>query len=329
MSLHVFESWRSRTRNSYNVYLKKFEVYAFERDFQPLETSIENACDFLCGLFLEGYSYSALGQARSALSAVLPEINGKTFGEQKLTRRVMKSFYDKNPPRSKYFEFWDPDVPLTYLREYTPNIKLSVFDMTVKLCFLLAILSAQRCQTLADLKVDDFKFANNERSVTLLYSTVLKNSRVGQKLGFQTLEKFDEDPTLCIVTNIQAYLFKTRDIRAKYALRRDGGPFFVGTRPPYQGVTAQTVSKWIRRVLSLSGISTKRYGAHSTRGVSGSVMVLMNVPIKEVLERAAWKSESTFRVFYHKPITKVANPHANAILQRATDNRKSNKVKRK
>ena len=52
----------------------------------------------------------------------------------------------------------------------------------------------------------------------------------------------------------------------------------------------------------MSGVQVQCYKAHSIRGASASKLAVLNVPVEEIMKKAFWKKESTFRRFYDKPI---------------------------
>ena len=59
-------------------------------------------------------------------------------------------------------------------------------------------------------------------------------------------------------------------------------------------------------MLGLSGIDTK-FKAHSTRSASTSKALSAGISLTEIVKRGQWKSDSTFRKFYHKDIKDTKN----------------------
>ena len=87
------------------------------KGFDLLSPKFNDALLFLTSLFDKGVGYSALNMARSALSCVLPLFEECNFGSHPITVRVMKSFYNKRPPRARYATIWNPQMVIDYLRE--------------------------------------------------------------------------------------------------------------------------------------------------------------------------------------------------------------------
>ena len=64
-----------------------------------------------------------------------------------------------------------------------------------------------------------------------------------------------------------------------------------------------TIGNWLKRVMSASGVDTSVFSAHSTRGAATSKAKGVGVSTVDILKAANWSSESTFRCFYHRPVT--------------------------
>ncbi|XP_038065690.1 uncharacterized protein LOC119735825 [Patiria miniata] len=81
-------------------------------------------------------------------------------------------------------------------------------------------------------------------------------------------------------------------------------------------VTKETISKWIKQVLSNSGIDVSVFKPHSTRSAAVSVAKRADVTINDILKTAGWSTESTFAKYYDKAIVIPATESfASAVLQ--------------
>jgi integrase len=92
----------------------------------------------------------------------------------------------------------------------------------------------------------------------------------------------------------------------------------ISFQKPYKAVSADTVSRWLKKVLELAGIDTKKFGAHSTRSALTSAAKAMDISINTIMESAGWTQESTFVRFYSKPIISKDN-FGNSLLQKCRD----------
>ncbi|GFO39548.1 reverse transcriptase/ribonuclease h/methyltransferase [Plakobranchus ocellatus] len=69
-----------------------------------------------------------------------------------------------------------------------------------------------------------------------------------------------------------------------------------------RAISRDTVSRWIRTLLDLSGIDLTLFTAHSTRAASTSAAARAGLPLASILNSAGWSSECTFARFYRKEI---------------------------
>ncbi|KAL4710016.1 hypothetical protein ACJJTC_015994 [Scirpophaga incertulas] len=78
---------------------------------------------------------------------------------------------------------------------------------------------------------------------------------------------------------------------------------FITTREPIKPATPTIIGGWIKKLLSEAGIKSS---PGSLRSAVSSLNWLENYPINEILEKANWRHENTFRKFYQKNV----QPHS-------------------
>ena len=84
---------------------------------------------------------------------------------------------------------------------------------------------------------------------------------------------------------------------------------------PYKAVSKASISRWLREVMTRSGIDTDVFKAHSVRAAATSRAKQSMVPIDHILARAGWSSTCTFARYYDKPIAKDTDVFAESILK--------------
>lgn len=308
-------SWRSTTRKQYQVYWKKWTDFCKNKKISHLHPSVNSVLSFLSELFHnDKASYSTLNAARSALSSyVTLENSNHSVGSHPLVCRYLKGVFNLRPPRPRYKDTWDVSIALSLLRRWSPAKLLNLKQLTQKLCLLLALISAQRAQTLHLLKLDNIKLKQN--SVTFTVDELLKQSRPGQHGCSFSFKAYPPDRRLCVVHYLKAYIKRTQVIRGQVH------SLFISHTKPHKEVSSQTISRWIKEALSAAGIDTVKYKAHSTRAAAVSAASRANVPVSCILKQAGWSSEKTFQRFYHKPLTSVNNNDmfSQAVLNVRTD----------
>lgn len=98
-------------------------------------------------------------------------------------------------------------------------------------------------------------------------------------------------------------------------LRNEENKLFVAIKKPHKAVGSQTLSRWIKSVLSVSGLDTSKFGAYSTRHASTSAAKRSGVSIDLILKSAGWTNKSqTFARFYNRPVISDNKSYALAIL---------------
>ena len=159
---------------------------------------------------------------------------------------------------------------------------------------LAALLTAARSQTLHLLNVKNMRVGKS--SYTFILNKVIKQSRPGFKSPVITFGAYPVDRRLCVFTVLQEYLFRTNSLRKSESL-------FISYIAPYKEVTKNTISRWIRTVMSMSGVDTQVFKAHSARSASVS-SVAKFLPIEDILQTAGWSSQCTFAKYYNKNVNK-------------------------
>lgn len=93
------------------------------------------------------------------LSPILQlDINSSIPSGQLLTvRRFMKGMLEFRSVLPRYKSIWDLNIVFNYFRGRSAAPELSLKVLTLKLTFLLSLLSGQRCQTIKYLNTDNME----------------------------------------------------------------------------------------------------------------------------------------------------------------------------
>ena len=124
---------------------------------------------------------------------------------------------------------------------------------------------------------------------------LLKTSRNSAHVDTLIVYAYLVDRRICPVLYIKEYLKRTK-------LLRQSDQFFVQCAKPYKGVSRDTIRRWTKQVLKLSGVDTVRFKAHLTRAAATSLADSRHVPMDTILKFAGWKSSCTFARYYKRPI---------------------------
>ena len=181
-------------------------------------------------------------------------------------------------------------------------------QLSQKLCMLFLILTAQRCQTLHVTKISDIIFG--QKSCTIRQNQLLKQSKPGHHLEDICVDSYDKNQNICLVHTLKEYIQRTE------TLRNGENCLLISTQKPHKPVSKQTVSRWVKGLMSKAGISS-HYGTHSTRAASTSAAKFRGLPLSAIIKTAGWKNARTFGKFYDKNVEE--KPSFQKTLQQDMD----------
>lgn len=231
--------------------------------------------------------------AKSALGSFITIPGCENWTTHQLVKRLMKGIFNSRPPKPRYTVTWDIGVVIDYLRSLNKNENLSFKFLTLKLTTLLSILSHSRVHYLHSLSVDSMDL--HDTQCTFFPTTLLKHSRPsfpGEPLVFYN---YPADDSLCIITTLKHYLEKRNLLTNEKQL-------LITYKKPHHPAHRDTIARWLKTVLHLSGIDTKLFHAHSFRSASSSKASASSIPLADILRHGQWMTEKTWRKHYHKSL---------------------------
>lgn len=263
---------------------------------------------FLTSLFKQGLGLSAINTARSAVSSVVITPGGGSIGTNRLVSKFVKGVAELRPSLPRYCATWDVSVLLDFWENQPDNKLLSLKELTLKLCCLLLLLSAQRVQTVHTVKVQCILFHDTGCSIQLIEK--LKHSRPGKHQGSLNFQFYSDKPKLCVVSCLKEYINRTKPLRGK------SEQLFLCYAKPHGPASKDTLCRWLRTAMEWSGVDTDNFKPHSFRSASSSAAHKFGVPLETVLEAAGWSRAETFRKFYNRPVQNAKGvDYANSILK--------------
>lgn len=247
-------------------------------------------------------SYATLNTYRSAISLLSME----KIGEDSMISRFFKGIEKINPPKPKYNFTWDVSIVLDYLRTLEPLPNLSLQDLTYKTVMLIALCTAHRAQTLANIKLSNIK--STEKGLEIRIPDAIKTSGRNRYQPLLYLPRYPDDRSLCVAPVIEYYISSTKELRSSEKL-------FISTVKPHKEICSQTISRWIKTVLLKSGIDVSVFSGHSTRHAATSHAFGKGIDLNLIRNTAGWTNTSqVFAKFYNRPVLSDNNSFALAIL---------------
>lgn len=302
----VLSSWRESTKRQYLVYIQKWITFCIQRHIDAFTKDVSHILNFLNVLYDEGLTYSAINTARSAISAFLGVLDVDQIGSHPLVVRFMKGISQTRPTLPRYHCIWDVKDVLNMFRQQPLVEYLSLYDLTLRTVTLLALVSAQRGQSIHMLDINDMEVTSDQYIFHL--HGHFKQARIGHEMLNIILPAFKDDIRICIVNTLSVYLRRTESLRS-------GSQLFVSTVKPHNAVSKDTIARWIKVTLRLAGIDVGIFKPHSTRAAATSAAHRQGAKIADILKVAGWSSEKTFAKFYDKPLENVDVTFSGAVLR--------------
>ena len=222
------------------------------------------------------------------------------MAEDKNVSRLFRYFYRHRPSFSRYTVTWDVGKVLRFLAKWHPPENLSMRQLTLKTVALIALTSSDRAQTLHVLDIQYLNYV--PQGLEFLVPSILKHYRAGRPARRVLCVKWD-DPSLNVCNYVESYLKKTFKFRLKAVNSGKEKPtqFFLSHRTGLP-VQRASISRWLRQVLSLSGIDVTTFKAGSTRSASVSAAARFGASAEQILKQGDWSNLGTFNKFYHKSL---------------------------
>ena len=302
----ILAAWRPVTNSVYNSAWNKWHSWCDERKIDSFCPTLANITAFLAHSFDKGLEYRTINTYRSALSGVLPPIEGFPVGQHPLVVRLLKGILNLRPALPRYQQAWDVNVAVDFLRSLPANEALPLSTLSQKLALLLALTAPKRSSELKMLDLRFMRFLPEE--VVFQLPGLTKTSSDVKSVFFA---KFDDCEKLCVVHCLQSYIERTKKFRQPLA-PDIACQLLVSYHRPHKPVKSCSIARWIKTILMRAGINTNVFKSHSTRSASTSKATAGGVPLEEVLRKADWSGTSSFIRFYYRP--SFSDVYARAIL---------------
>lgn len=304
---YIMKARRESTQKTYSVYLRKWARFCMTHNLKFYSPKIPQVCSFLSGLARKGLHYGGMNIARSSLSAVLNKVDGYQVGKHPDVCLLVKGVYHHNPGGPRYERFWNVNKIFDLFRKWGSNVFLSLKLLTFKTALLILLVTSQRGQTVVNLDVSTLELGTE---AVFRLKVLLKHNRPGDPLDTVILRPYPDEPILCVVTTLKAYLSRTKNFRPEPA------GLLLSYIFPYKPIKRDTLANWAKEVFRMAGLSDK-YKLHSTRGATASAAKRLGVALNSIMKHAKWRCVQSFAKHYDKDIDQE-NEEVSATLLRSS-----------
>ena len=277
--------------------MRRWSRFCVREQVDTANPTINHVLDFLTDYFHTGVGYSAVATARSALAGVVHIPGVPDLAKHPLVKRLLKAVFNLRPPKPRYAYIWDAQIIVDYLRSLD-NSNISFKMLSLKLTTLLTLLSGQRVSTLENVSRSLLQITPNKAIFQL--SEKLKQSRPHITIKPFIFHAYTHDTNLCPIATIGHYLSARAQVLHQNQ-QPDHEKFFIFHRKPNQPASVDTLARWVKETMHLSGIDTSIFKAHSCRSASSSKASL-SVSLESILKAGQWSQHSTFYTYYRKDI---------------------------
>lgn len=261
---------------------------------------------YLYSLFQDNKSYSVINTHKAMLLQTLPLLGNDWCDKVPLITKFMKGIFNMKPPTPRYKDTWNVTPVLEHLKSLYPLDTLSLKELTLKVTALVALGCAPRAQTLASMDLDNMKTRKDD--IVFVFPNLLKTSKKGK--SFQLRLDHFADERLCLMHTVLFYIKYTKDIRKCSKL--------LISYVTHDKVTTSTIARWLKTVLTDSGIDTGVFKAHSYRSASVSAAADSGCSLDKILRTADWSGDKNFYKYYYRSSVNTSDTgksFASAVLQ--------------
>ena len=100
-------------------------------------------------------------------------------------------------------------------------------------------------------------------------------------------KKYDHDRSLRVFSLLMEYIARTVKLRGSCSQL-----LLCHVKPHGPAASTDTISRWLKQVMTAAGIDTSIFKPHSTRSAATSAAKVADVPLDEIMATAGWRSSS-------------------------------------
>ena len=283
--------------------------------------------DYLNYLFdVQHYKPQAIAGVKSCLSQAFLLAGVLDVTQNPQLSALLKNFSLTCPVERFQHPKWNLNLVLALLMRppYEPICDISMKNLTLKTCFLLALATAARSSELHAISYNLLSHSPDWSQVWLQphIHFLAKNQtsrEPGQSRQFLVRSLVDfagpdlPERKLCPVRALRLYLAKT-DLRRRKQKQKS---LFISLRPTRgKEISKSCIAMWLRMIIKEahssctdSDMKFARASVHEVRAIGSSLAYSHSLALSDILSNCTWKSESCFTTFYLRDVSRQFPTH--------------------
>lgn len=288
---HLLATNRSLNARSYRKFQLEFLSWCITQQVDPNHFTMATLINFLSTM-RSRYSVNSLPLMRTAI--IHFHVQPSLFQHDSQLEQLFNIWREEAPP----VPIERPPVDLTpsfaFCRTIESSAHSSLYNLAHKTVFLLAITGFLRPSDLHRINLQD-SFVDGSRCLHL--SVVApKEKRNGRRIvKVVRIKPYPQDATLCPVTAFEAL----RD--HPNTVHRPPGALFISTTNARVAASCDTISRWLRNVVSRSiNSSSSASRRPAMRSVASDLALQHGIPLDDVITHGNWASSMMFDNHYRR-----------------------------
>ena len=313
---------RKSTLDLYEQKWNTFREWCELNGINPHTPTVPMIADFLLHLFRDKQLATiTIKGYRSALSSLMAS-RGLDISHDPDLNALIRSFSIERPRTVRETPRWDLSLVLRFLMRhpFEPMNVCSLADLTRNTAFLLTLASAKRNSEVWAFSAD-VVFGHDKQSATLRFlpgfiAKTQKPDRPDTALSPVTIPALAPftgpdlpEKALCPIRALRYYLSRTNISDPGRSKR-----LFVSIKPGRQkDIAKATISGWIKGIIrsayseakseDIPHLTSQNVQARELRAMATSLAFHQHHSLKQVMEAASWRVDSTFASFYLRDLT--------------------------
>ena len=207
----ISDSKRESSISSYESAWHQWAGWCGKRKVDPFRCPLKFVLDYWPDMFGKGLVYRTINVHRSAISAYHEPLHGFPIGQSLLVCSLLNDVFNHRPPQPRYTFLLDVEKVLCYLKSLLAHNNFSDKELTLKLTMMIVLTATSRCSEISYLNINFM--AKTEGKYIFSFNNLKKNCRRSKSQLTLSFQEFEQDKSLCAVSQLDTYIERSEPCR--------------------------------------------------------------------------------------------------------------------